>query len=232
MEYLADAIIVYLHELTSPEGDVWRWANTAEADGSYVRWRNVEWPPLDLKMEGFHWGGDVIPRPRVTAVLGQPQQEIQRVFLDLLSSTDGGRGLKLTTWRVPARCLEGHQDADLPFNPRPDIYIIDRASWSTDGVTWEFIAPLDLPRCSLPARYALHDTCPFVYRRWNKDRGAFDYHEGTSACPYTGKACFDRNGKPCKEAEDLCGGRLADCVKRFKNAPLPFGGFPGLGGRV
>lgn len=234
MEYLADTAILYLHELdgTGQGGGIWRWANSAEPDGRPVRWRGVEWPPLDVKVEGYQWGGDVIPRPRVTASLADENGKLPRFFLDLLATSNGGLGMTLSTWRVAACCLEGHEAEGTDAVALPDLYIIDRASWNALAVSWEFIALLDLPRCTLPARYALHDTCPFVYRRWNADKKAFEYGKGTGACPYTGQACFNRHGKTCNPEEDECGRRLADCLARHGSAaPLPFGGFPGLGGK-
>ena len=49
------------------------------------------------------------------------------------------------------------------------------------------------------------------------------------ACPYTGEACYDKNGETTDESGDVCGHRLSDCVLRFgEGNPLYYGGFPGV----
>ena len=55
------------------------------------------------------------------------------------------------------------------------------------------------------------------------------YDNPDMACPYTGSACYTKNGETTTAANDDCGRRLSDCVLRFgQENPLPYGGFPGL----
>lgn len=222
-----------LHELDARiQGfEVYRWASSCDVDGSPVRWKGQEWPPLDFQISGFTWGGDAIPRPRITAGLGSPGDPLPTAFLDLVMAARGAQGAKLTTWRILGSFLEGHENADLDYNPAPDVYYIDRVlSLSKNGISWELIAPMDAANSTLPARDATRDTCRLRYRWYDKRARTFRYPSGDNICPYTGGKCFNEQGAATSAEHDHCGRRLSDCLLRLgQKTALPFCGFPTLG---
>lgn len=194
-----------------------------EPDGSSVRFGGIEYPYLPLKYEGFEWNSDgTLPRPKLSATA------LNDSFFSLVVYTNGIQGALLRRDRTLARFLDGHPDGGKDIKFPSDLYIVDRVTQLTKAVvTLELLTPLDLPREKIPARTALRDTCPFVYRR--RVNGAWQYDQTSNACPYAGAACFDKYGVPCEASDDACGHTVSDCVKRFgTRRALPFGGFPGL----
>lgn len=213
-------------------GPILRFASTAEADGSPVVWEGNEYPALNFTLEGFAWDGDTMPRPRITASIASASSDgaLGESFLEMAVAYKGGQGATLTRVRTLVRYLDGHTDGGQGICFMSDVYKVDRiVSLDKYAISWELIAPLDMPNSPLPARKAVRDTCGWIYRRYNAATGTFIYNNTTCACPYTGTACFDKAGIACASSDDECGRRLTDCVLRYgEGAALPFGGFPGV----
>jgi lambda family phage minor tail protein L len=145
-------------------------------------------------------------------------------------------GATVTRIRTFKKFLDGQPDADPDAHFEPDIYRVDRKSAHIPGVSVEFelASIIDQRGRELPAYVCMRDYCPLIYRRWTGTE--FDYSKAT--CPYVGfdgnppataGAFFRRDGtSTVNPAEDKCGKRLSDCVDRFGDRPLPYGGFPGM----
>lgn len=227
-----DAFVsLFVLDASAINGGILRWCSTVEADGSPVKWNNDEYPPLNFTTEGFTWDGETMPRPTITAsVADKTGGSLSQSALDIIVGYKGGQGATVYRTRTLVRYLDGHEDGGHGIAYPSDVYLIDRLVELTKSyVKWELIAPMDLPNCKLPSRQALRDACPWVYRRYNAESGAFDYDNTDMACPYTGSGCYTKNGETTTAANDECGRRLSDCVLRFgQENPLPYGGFPGL----
>lgn len=148
-------------------------------------------------------------------------QEIVNTWGDL-------EGSRLTRWRTFARFLDGEPDADPTAFYGPDVFLIDRKSSDTpEQIQWELSALVDKQGLYV-GRTIIRDVCMWRYRVWNSGSGTFDYSK--AQCPYTGSQFWDENNQPVSSgAEDKPARNLECCRLRFgADAPLPFGGFPGI----
>ena len=224
-------VSLYVLDASAIGGGILRWSSTAEADGSTVKWNGDEYPPFNFAIDGFEWNGKAMPRPTIKASVADMEPgTLSQSALDLIVGYKGGQGATVYRTRTLARYLDGHEDGGHEIAFPADVYLIDRImAMDKSSVQWELIAPMDLPNCKLPSRQALRDACPWIYRRYNSASEAFDYDATDMACPYTGSACYTKNGDATTAANDECGRRFADCVLRYgQENPLPYGGFPGL----
>lgn len=216
-------ISLFTLDASNVGSSVFTFCSHKEPDGTSVRFGGVEYPYIALKYDGFEWSSDgAMPRPKISA------EALNSSFFSLVVLTNGIQGALIRRDRTLARFLDGHPDGGKGIKFPSDLYIVDRVTQLTKSVvTLELLTPLDLPREKVPARIALRDVCPFIYRR--RVKGQWQYDQSSCACPYTGTACFDKHGKPCDEEHDECGRTVSDCAKRFGGCrALPFGGFPGL----
>lgn len=131
---------------------------------------------------------------------------------------------KVTIIETYANFLDGAADAD-PSEKRVQTFWIDTKTYEDDEiVTFELSSPGDLDGVMLPKRQVT------MLCHWALSG---QYRSG-DGCSYNGKAYFDADGNPVQDpALDVCGGCMADCIKRFgagltdpKAAVLDFGGFP------
>lgn len=222
-------ICLYTLDCSSLGGGIFRWSNCCEDDGSHIRFGGLEYPPINFKAEGFAWSDGKFPRPRLRASVGDSEGQIPQRLLDMIFGYNGGQGAILYRVRTLDRYLDGHEDGGQSIAYPSDMFMVDSVAVNKQEAVWELIAPMELPNLRLPSRQILRDSCPWVYRRWNAEKNKFDYDQTDMACPYTGAPCFDKNGETCGNADDECGRRLSDCVKRFgKGKPLYYGGFPGV----
>lgn len=211
-------------------GPILRFTNTKDTNGGNIHFNNIEYTAINFKAEGFSWDSSSMPRPKITVSIADDEGNLPNTFLNIVVGYNGGQGASLYRIETLARYLDGHEDGGNNTYLLSDRYIVDRViSMDNQSITWELITPMDLSNLKLPSRQALVDVCGWIYRRYNSDTGEFDYFNTSTACPYTGTACYTKMGVSCTPAEDECGHRLADCVLRFgEGADLPYGGFPGL----
>lgn len=222
---LNPSAVIHLFTLdaTSIGGSAYRFSPEREPDGGAVAFDGLDYPQLAVKCEGFEWNGEgTLPRPKISA------ESLNDTFYSLVVYTNGAQGALIRRDRTLAKFLDGHEYGGRGIKFSSDLYIVDRVLTLTKScVVLELLMPLDLPRCELPARMALRDMCPWVYRR--RENGVWVYDQTGNACPYAGSSCFDKFGQPCGADDDACGHTLSDCVKRFgSRRALPYGGFPGL----
>ena len=219
----SSVIHLFTLDASNVGGAIHRFCTEREADGSPVMFGGNQFPQISVKTEGFEWNSDgTLPRPKMSA------SALNDTFYSLIVLTNGAQGALLLRERTLAKFLDGHEYGGRGIKFSSDLYIVDRVTTLTKSlVTLELITPLDLPRCELPARVALRDMCPWVYRY--RSGNSWVYDQTGNACPYTGSKCFDKFGQSCDPADDACGHTLSDCVRRFgTRKALPYSGFPGL----
>ena len=219
----SSVIHLFTLDASNVGGAIHRFSMERETDGTPVSFGGNQFPQLSVQVEGFEWNSDgTLPRPKMSA------SALNDTFYSLIVLTNGAQGALLLRERTLAKFLDGHEYGGRGIKFSSDLYIVDRVTTLTKSlVTLELITPLDLPRCELPARVALRDMCPWVYRY--RSGNSWVYDQTGNACPYTGNACYDKFGQSCDPADDACGHTLSDCVRRFgTRKALPYGGFPGL----
>lgn len=222
----AAVITLFTMDARNVGGAVYRFCGETEPDGSAIMFGGNTYPQLSLKYEGFEWNSDgSLPRPKISI------SALNETFYNLVISTSGAQGSLIQRDRTLARFLDGHEDGGQNIKFPSDLYIVDRITTLTKKlIVLELLTPLDLPRCEVPARMALRDLCPWVYRRWDSSLGAWEYDQTGNACPYAGSNRYTKYGiSTNNNSEDACGRKMSDCVLRYgTNKDLPYGGFPGL----
>lgn len=186
-----------------------------------VRWRGNEYRALPIEATGFDKAGKgQLPTPTLSVFREDIISAAVITFGDLRRS-------RVIRWRTFVEYLDGQPEADGTTAWKPDIFEIRRKTHhDAEKIEWQLGAAIDQQGHKIPGRVALRDHCPWIYRHWNG--GAFDYSRAT--CPYVGNTYVKANGDPtANPAEDRCSKRLSDgCAPRFGNAPLPYGGMPGM----
>jgi lambda family phage minor tail protein L len=185
----------------------------------------VTYTPIPLESEGWEAsskGSFPTPRLRLSNVNRVASAAVIE-FNDLL-------GAKVTRIRTLRQFLDDGDTPDPDALFLVDVYYVERkTAHNKVFIEWELSAAMDQQGTSLPKREILRDGCPFIYRRYDSQAGAFTYEAAT--CPYTGDAYFTKLGEPTNNpALDRCSKTMSGCRKRFgQNGTLPFGGFPGVG---
>ena len=220
---------LYTLDARSVGGGLHRFSPDKEADGTAISFGNISYPFLNLKCEGFEWNGDgTLPRPKMTV------SSINGTFYSLVLSCLAGaqKGIIfIRRDRTLAKFLDNHSDGGNGYKFPSDIYILARVlSMNKNVIQFELACPTDLPRSKIPARMMLRDMCACVYRHWDATGIQWIYDQTTMSCPYTGDLYFTKKGVATPDmAQDVCGRKLSDCVKRFAScSALPFMGFPGI----
>lgn len=200
-------------------GPVQRFANQVNALGQAIVWQGTTYSPLPIQATGFdRRSAGPFPRPRlqVSNVLGTLAQ--------LMRDYDNLRGARLYRRRTLACFLDaanlasGNADADPLAEFAPELWLVDHCTARNRlALAFELRNPLDVTGVMLPARTVHPNYCPWVYR--------------SSDCGYAGGAVAKADDSPTAVlGEDRCSKRLSGCKLRFgATAPLPFGGFPGVG---
>lgn len=193
--------------------------------GASVTYAGNLYNAVDVMFRGLDYSGSGAPsRPTISISMTNPV--VQAIF----NSAGDLNGCKLMRIRTFARFLDGQPDADPMAFYGPDIFEIDRkVADNNTEITWELASSFDQEGVMLPRRVMVRDTCLWRYRSYDAAIGQFDYSK--AQCPYAGSQYFDANDNPVTDpAQDRPSRRLSCCKKRFgENAPLPFGGFPGIG---
>jgi lambda family phage minor tail protein L len=224
-----ERVTLFRFDTTLAGGGVYYFAQASkEVEG--VRFGGVYYTPVDVEFEGFEVNGNgALPTPVMRiANSNEVIQGMVNAYGDML-------GCQIQRVRTFRRFLDGEPDADPTAFFGPDTFKIERkVNENPIFIEWELSAAIDQEGKMLPGRQVIRDTCLWRYRFFDPDNpkaasDGFVYHTGTTACPYAGGACFDRNGIPVAADKDVCGRRISDCKLRFgANKPLPFGGFPGV----
>lgn len=208
-------------DTTSVGGGMFFFVQGAAADGP-VSFGGQEYQPVDIEFEGLEVSGQgALPTPviRLANTDGIAQSAIN-TWGDLL-------GCEIRRLRTFKNFLDGQTDADPSAFFGPDVFLVERkATENPVYIEWELSAAIDQEGKQLPGRQVIRDTCLWRYRAWTGS--AFDYSK--AQCPYTGNEYFDINNLPTTADKDRPSRTLACCKTRFgESAPLPFGGFPGVG---
>lgn len=196
----------------------------ATISGSTVYFNSIEYLPINIEATGFEYvSKGQLPKPEIILT------NASRTMASAIIEYDDLLGAVVTRRRTFEKYLDGQAEADPMAKFPDDIYVIERkALHSKNLIKWELSAYMDFEGKFLPNRQILRDTCIWRYRIWDSGAGAFNYDN--VECPYTDASYFKKDGTPTANAnEDVCGKRLSDCVLRYNDDPLPFGGFPGVG---
>lgn len=187
-----------------------------------VSFGGVSYQPVDIDFDGYETSGTgALPQPKIRfANSNEAIQGLVNAYGDELL------GCVVQRVRTFRQYLDDGSEPDGSAFYGPDTFEVEQLTDENPVyIEFELSAAFDQQGRKLPARQMLRDTCTARYRRF-KD-GVFHYEKAT--CPYTGGACFDRNGDPTSPDKDVCGRRVSDCKLRFgANAALPTWAFPGM----
>jgi lambda family phage minor tail protein L len=194
--------------------------NTMVFDGN-------EYIPIEIDVSGFEWDGqgNSLPTPRLLI------SNKHRILMSSVIALKNLTGAKFTRLRTFRKHLDDGSDPDSTMLFPKEIYRVNRkVGQNKIYMEFELASSLDQEGVQIPGEQCLRDTCLARYRVYNATLGGFDYSRAT--CPYVGSTYFTAAGVSTPTAsEDRCGKHLSDCTLRFGNAPLPFRGTPGIGGR-
>ena len=193
--------------------------------------------PWGVEVSGFKSStGGAAPRPHLrTGNKNRVFTNVAKVYNDLV-------GAELTRVRTLRKFLDDGVAADSSQKAEDIYYINAKIADSPEVVEWEMATGLDMDDLRLPARTMIADICSWPYI--TEDRPP----DPTFECPWARSdptKYFDANDNPVvQKADDECGRTLNSCMLRYgsrsvtltgsgavvtmPNAPLPFGGMPGL----
>lgn len=199
--------------------------NTVSKNGKPVKFGGVDYYPMPIQADGFEkvTSGS---NPRPTITVSAKSLEITA----LLIVDDGLKGSNITRIRTLARFLDDGEEPNPDMHLPEEIYKINRASEWQAGVyvKFELVNALDLENSYFPSKVMQKSYCQYIYRRFNIEKGDFDY-SNYNACPYAGSLYFDKMNNPCDKYNDICSKTLDGCRSRFgKNAVLPIFCFPAI----
>lgn len=194
----------------------------AEVGDTSIVFDGVTYTPIDMSATGFEISGTGgLPTPTVRIVNRGFIQNLLKDYNDLI-------GCKFTRIRTYRKFLDDGDSPDSNAYYGPDIFIIEqKKAENVLFVEWDLSAAIDQEGKMLPGRQVIRDTCLWRYRVWDADSSSFIY-TGVQ-CPYVGTNYFDIENNATTADKDVCSRRISGCKARFgDDAPLPFGGFPGV----
>lgn len=202
-------------DLTKLGGDVYRFCNEVNELGQSITWQGKVYQAYPCQGDGFDWSGQG-PSNRPKLVLAN----LTGLVTGLCEDYEDLAGALVTRRLVEARALDavnfraGNPGADPSRELMTARYLVERLTDLTaDTAVFELALPSETDTLLIPARVALVNTCPWLYR------GA--------DCGYTGGPVADEKDQATSDpTKDKCGKRLASCRLRWGKQPLPFGGFP------
>lgn len=214
--------IVELIEIdaTAIGGQILRFV-TGPWNGAAVSYDGVEYTAAPIEIDGIRYGGSLSSRPTLSI------SRLDATVAAAVLGTDRWRGAAVSVTRTLTAYLDGEDEADSTRHWPAESWLIEKLlAESKAAVSWQLASPLDIDGRQLPGRQILRDVCNWRYREWTGD--AWDYAH--AQCPYTGAQYFDADDHAAADAaDDVCSRRLSGCKARFPGAPLPFGGFLGVG---
>lgn len=206
-------------------GAIYNFTSTA-SDTIAVSFQGVLYFPVPCEFKNMSTTArGQFPRPTIqisTIALSLAGINVVSQYDTLLSS-------KFTRLRTFRRFLDGQESADPSQHfPKDIFYIHRRKAHTNESVEFELASYVDVGDVQVPRRTANRSYCSWTYRRWTGNRWVnTDLADG--GCPYRGDSMYTSAGITVTDpTQDKCGKKLSDCRKRFVNADLPFGGFPGL----
>ena len=217
-----DRVVVYDIDMQEIDGGIFHFASGV-IGGEKIRWQGKVYEPIPIQAGGFETNGrGILPTPRLTIAN-------HRMIVAALISFDDLRLARLTRWETMRKYLDDQPTASPTEHYPPEIYQVDRkVRHNKTVIEWELKSAVDIQGTKIPGRVATKHYCPWIYRRYVQGVGFVNSMEA-NACPYAGGAMFEANGNPTGDpTRDKCGKRLDDCIKRFGDASLPYGGFPGI----
>lgn len=206
---LGGGSILYFHPGVNELNETIYWDGQA-----YLRY------PIDI--EGFEYStSGTLPKPKIKIA------NISGVISTLIHGNDDILGAKLTRIRTFIKYLDavnfvggvnpyGTPDPTCSFND--EVWFIDRkSSENLIYIEFELSSAFDVTGVKLPKRTCIQNVCTWRYR--------------SAECGYAGSNYWNTSDAPVGLLSlDVCGKRLSSCKLRFPaaNAPLPYGGFPGV----
>ncbi|MDF1625673.1 MAG: phage minor tail protein L [Parvibaculaceae bacterium] len=230
-----EEVILYELDATSFNGPHLRFHGYAQS--STITWQEAEFEPWAIEAEGFGRTADgQQPQPHVTVGNigmdgnGDPVPGLISSICLHYNDLVGARFIRHRTLKkyLDAANFEGgNADADPDEHLPLEIWLVEQKTQEDkDVVQFLLSSPIDFSGRMLPKRQIVANVCPWLW---------IGGYRGTY-CGYTGNAYFDASGDPViDQAQDVCGGRLTDCKKRFAAeqglsnldaAVVNFGGFP------
>ena len=192
--------------------------------GGQVGFGGAVYAAIPIAAKGFAWSAEGPP--------AHPQIELSNLtrLFDGPVAADRLRGLTVRRILTLADQLDPPHGGGGGGCFPPEQWVIERVARLDDRtLRLELAAEASLEKRRFPERVMLRDMCQHRYRRWDPARNNFDYAEAT--CPYVGGRYFDEEGRRVAEpARDQCSLRLGSGCRRRFDGPLPFIGFPGIGG--
>lgn len=194
---------------------------TGPWNGAAVRYGGVEYSAAPIEIAGIRYGGSLSSRPTLSI------SRLDAAVAAAVLGTGRWRGAAVSVTRTLTAYLDGEDEADPARHWPAETWLIEKLlSESKAAVSWQLASPLDIDGRQLPGRQILRDVCNWRYREWTG--AAWDYAH--AQCPYTGANYFDAGDNAAAGADgDVCSRRLSGCKARFPGAPIPFGGFLGVG---
>ena len=187
-----------------------RFCNEAFTNGNRVSFNGIQYDALPIEAEGFELTNKGQP-PRPTVKISN----VEGTLTVLINQYQDLVGCILKRIRTMVRYLDNGVEPDPSQVLPPDYYYVERkTSENKLFVEFELSSPIET-QIKLPQRL-ITQRCTWEYRGEN--------------CGYNGSNYFDEFDNPVSDPnKDKCGKRVSSCRKRFgDNAPLPFGGFPGV----
>ncbi|MFJ3259647.1 phage minor tail protein L [Pseudomonas sp. NPDC086581] len=185
-----------------------------------IWWQGQQYDPWPVEASGWAVSGDGRPASP-TLSLGNLNGRISALCLRFADFV----GVRVTFRETFVRYLDARNFPQGNPNASSEELttfadIRQKVMETPEVVRFRLASPDDMQGEQVPARQIS------TYCSWAQHGG----YRGAD-CGYTGALFFDARGNPVSDpSQDVCGGCLSDCKKRFgANNPLPFGGCPGAG---
>lgn len=185
-----------------------------------ITFNGITYEPIAIDSEGLEMRGDG-RASNPSLVLANNIRGVQGAVSAYCLQFSDFAGAKLTVINTLAKYLDasnfstGNPQASNEY--KKQVWFIEQKTSENAGqVTFELSNPIDFEGQRIPCR-EINNYC-----QWAVNGG----YRGES-CGYIDVDMYDLEDKPTANPElDRCSGRLQGCKVRFKDQPLPFGGFP------
>ena len=185
-----------------------------------IIFNGITYEPVAITSEGLEMRGDGKASSPTLSIANNINGVQGAVSAYCLQFSDFA-GAKLTVINTLAKYLDsenfstGNPTAANEYKKQV-WYIEQKTSENATAITFELSNPIDFEGQRIPCR-EINNYC-----QWAINGG----YRGES-CGYIGSEMFTAEDKATDNPElDKCSGRLQGCKLRFKDKPLPFGGFP------